>query len=523
MTRTDPREDLGALTRNGTWLLGSRVTAMTIGLLSMPILMSALGLTQFGAWAVLLGGTFAFGTLELGMSSAVMRWATLAMMPESASLGRHDLNAIMSNSLACTTSVFAVIGVPVFIAAEPLAAWLNLPVTPLLSPGQCILLIYTTVAVMALLRCTMAPMLAARRFAPHASFTVLQSGVGSIATCAVAWTTHRLDLVLIANALSIIGVQGVAAIWTRRRLPWKFSRSSLDRRLAYAMLRFGAALQFSDVATFVMYQFDKLIISGVVAPMEVAHYEVASRTAQALGGVSNSPMMAFLPSLTERHGRNEDPSSTLLSLFRLTVIGAGCFLLLPLAVSPIGLFAWIGEVGYHAAGTFALLALAVVSSLLIAPLTMAAQAMGRASMEFRRAAGAMLINVPVAVLLIQAYGKQGAALGTLIASLVANALFAHWMLRALDLSWRRLMTGLWPMLTPILVVTALLAAAAYLVEPLVISSRWYMAPTAAALYAAALLGMLAWLWLSGAFLPEERAWLRSLWIRRFELGSRIVR
>ena len=31
--------------------------------------------------------------------------------------------------------------------------------------------------------------------------------------------------------------------------------------------------------------------------------------------------------------------------------------LLPLAVAPIGLFAWIGQIGYHAAPTFALLAL----------------------------------------------------------------------------------------------------------------------------------------------------------------------
>ncbi len=516
MTSTEPDHDVATLTRNVAWLLGTRMVTMAIGLLGLPILMSTLGLLQFGSWAVLLGGTFAFGTLELGMSSAVMRWTTLALMPESERFGAHDINAIMSNSLACAAAVFALAGIPLFVLAEPLAAWLNLPATEWFSAGQCIMIVYSTVSIMALLRCTVAPMLAARRMDVHAGFTTLQAFVGAAATWGVAWTTRRLDMVLVANALAIITVQVFAALWTRRRMPWRLAPRTLDRGLARAMLGYGISLQFSDLSTFVMYQFDKLIISGVVSPVEVTHYEVASRSAQSLGSISSAPFIAFTPTLTERHGRREDPSADLLRMLRLTVLGTGLFLLLPLAVARIGLFAWVGQIGYHAAATFGLLALSVISTTLVMPLSISAQAMGRASMELTRAAGAMIINVPASVLLINAYGKEGAAMGTLIACVIANSLFAAWLLRALALPWRAVAADLRSLLVPIVATAVAIALLERLVEPWVIASRWYMAPTAAVLYVLGALGVSLWIWRGEALHPEERALvlsLRTRWMR----------
>lgn len=510
MQPPEARREADLAAWNGAWVLGTRLVTMAIGLLGLPILMSALGLLQFGAWAVLLGGTFAFGTLELGMSVAVMRWTTLSLMPESKANGGHDLDAIMSNSLACTSLVFAIVGLPLYVASEPLAAWLQLPQTPLLTPGQCILVIYATVALLALLRCTIAPMLAARRMAVHSSFTLMQSAIGAAVTWGVAWTTRRLDLVILANAAAIVGVQLFASLWTRRRMPWHFSRRLLDRRLAGDMLRFGAALQFSDLSVFIMYQFDKLVISGVVAPTEVTHYEVASRSAQALGNVSSAPFVAFAPAMTERHGRQQDMAEDLLRMLRLTLFGSGLFLLLPLAVARLGLYSWIGQIGYHASSTFALLAMSVISTVLIMPLSITAQAQGRARVEFGRAFAAMLVNVPCSFLLIHAYGKEGAALGTLSACLLANSVFAWWLLRSLQLSWTRVYAGMRALLWPILATTAAIALVAHVVEPWLIVSRYYMAPATVVLYGLGALALVTWLWRGNALHEDERTMLASL-------------
>ncbi len=142
---------LGKHAKDGIWLVASRLLTMAIGMVGLPILMSSLGALQFGAWAVLLGGIYAFGTLELGMSSSVMRWSAMAATrnPEP---GATDISVIMTNALAGTTMVFALGGLGIWISADALADWLNLPDTPLLTPAQCILAVYATVAVTALLR-----------------------------------------------------------------------------------------------------------------------------------------------------------------------------------------------------------------------------------------------------------------------------------------------------------------------------------------------------------------------------------
>jgi peptidoglycan biosynthesis protein MviN/MurJ (putative lipid II flippase) len=139
-------------------------------------------------------------------------------------------------------------------------------------------------------------------------------------------------------------------------------------------------------------------------------------------------------------------------------------------------------------------------------------------MEFKRAGGAMLINVPLSASLIYAYGKEGAALGTLIACFVANSLFAHQLLKRLGLAWRRTLAALWPLLLPLGATALGLAVAARAIEPLVIASRWYMAPAALGLYLAGLAVAGFWLWQSGSLDASERAYLASL-VRRL-LGGR---
>ncbi len=495
--------------RDGAWLIATRLLTLVIGMAGLPVLMSSLGSLQFGAWAVLLGGTFAFGTLELGLSSAVMRWATLAEA-EHRGADTLSVSAVMSNALACSVSVFALGGFLIGAVAEPLARWLNLPDTPLLTPGQCILLVYGCVGIIALLRLVIALMFAYRRFRPYAVVTVGQAVAAAAATWSVAISSGRLDLVLIANAIAIIGVQFFAAIWFSRQHPWRFSRGSLSPKTMWAMLRHGAALQFSDLSTFVMFQFDKLLIAAMVTPAEVAHYEVASRATQALGSLPSTSFKVVVPDLIDHFGRGGPPQEQLVSLLRFTLLGTAVFLLLPIAVAPIGLFAWVGQVGYHAAGVFLLLALAITSNVLVMPFNIYLQAVGRVELELRRAMTAAAANIPLSVLLIGHLGKEGAALGTLIACLGANLLFAIGFQRNFKVPLNQMVRGTASIAWPIACTVGLIGCAAWLIEPLVITSRWRMAPAAAGLYACGLVLLATLLMRTGALTARERERLLSV-------------
>ncbi|MGQ0801659.1 MAG: oligosaccharide flippase family protein [Pseudomarimonas sp.] len=497
---------------DGMWLLLARGISIALGILGLPILMSSLGHLQFGAWAVLLGGVFAFGTLEFGLSSAVVRWASLAQSRTN-SMGAPaspSLDAVLSNALLCTFIVYCLGGVLLLSVVEPIAAWLQLPETPLLSPANCILWVYSTVAAVALLRCANSLMQSSGRMRAFAVTSVAQSLTGAVLTWPVAFLTERLDLLLFANTFALLLVQSLAAVWTRRRVHWKMRRRHIELKLMAAMFRHGSALQLSDLATFVMFQFDKLIIAGVVTPSEVSHYEVASRSAQALGQLPQAPFAALTPVWTRQHARDESLAAPAVQMLRITIIGIGFFLLLPLAVAPIGLFAWVGQVGYHAAAVFMLLTVALIANLLVLPLSICAQAIGRASLELRRALIAMICNAPLTLTLIQVYGKEGAALGTAIACVLANAWFATQLMRALHLSIRQFLSALWPVVLPVIVVFSVLAISAQAIEPIVIVSRWRMAPASAMLYAAAATTLVFWLLRGRVLTADEQAFLIRL-------------
>jgi O-antigen/teichoic acid export membrane protein len=508
---------------DGAWLLFARAISISLGILGLPILMSSLGQLQFGAWAVLLGGVFAFGTLEFGLSSAVMRWTSMART-EPASTRTNampSIDAVLTNALLTTFLIFALGGALLATAAQPLADWLQLPDTPLFSPADCILWVYATVAIVALLRCGIALMQSSGHIRAFAVTSIAQSAAVALLTWPVALVTARLDLLLIVNAVAMISIQCLAAIWIRRRVRWKVVAGEANIGLMWAMLRHGSALQLSDLATFVMFQFDKLIIAGVVTPSEVSHYEVASRSAQALGQLPLAPYGALAPVLTEQHTRDESLAAPALQMLRVSIFGIGFFLLLPLAVAPIGLFAWVGQVGYHASAVFMLLTIALTANLLVMPLTLCAQAMGRAPLEFRRALSAMFLNAPLTFLLIQHFGKEGAALGTAIACVVANAWFTRRMMRALRLDGRQLLAAVWPVAKPVLVVFAALLLAAQAVEPIVISSRWRMAPASAILYSLAAAALATWFVRGCGLSIEERLFLARLpWVGRLIGGAR---
>lgn len=509
----------GAFARDGAWLLAARIASMAVGIVGLPVMISGLGYAQFGVWSVLLGGVFAFGTLELGIASSVMRWSTLALHRGAEGDAEEGIDAVLTNAIACTSVIFALGGVILAIVAAPLAAWLKLPTTPLLTPAQCLLWVYGTVAAVALLRSGVILMQSSGHFRAFALTSVLQSLACAAATWPIAWATNRLDLLLVANTGAILMVQGGAAAWARKRARWTLQPRLLSLRLVGAMLRHGSALQFADLANFVLFQLDKMLIAGLVAPSEVAHYEVASRSVQSLGQLPTVPYAAVVPGLTRHFADRSDLGLPILHLMRITLVGIGFTLLLPLAVAPIGLFAWVGQVGYQAAPLFSLLVMAVMANLLVLPLSICAQAMGRAPLDMRRSLLAIVINVPLSFVLIKQYGNQGAALGTLVACLTANTLFARRFLHLLQVDAGWLLRALWPIAWRLLLAFLALCLAERLIEPLVISSRWKMAPAVVVLYAITATCVGSWLLRSPALRPEDK----QLLVRIPRLGPLLAR
>jgi len=251
------------------------------------------------------------------------------------------------------------------------------------------------------------------------------------------------------------------------------------------MFLHGFNLQFSDMMYFVHFQFDKMLIAGFVGLAEVTHYECASRAGQALRSIPGFGLGSFLPTATEKYSRKGNFWNDYIALTRVASLSAVFLLLLPMAVSPLFLFAWVGQVGYHGRWVFMLLATGISISIIAMPVNLFIQAMGRTGVMARLAVISIIINLVMSVLLIQIWGKEGAAAGTTLAISIAGMMYLFDFHTVNNRSMAATIATVIHLIWPALLICALCYGVEQLIEPWVISSRWYMAPAALVLYGVA--------------------------------------
>ncbi|MHC4139511.1 MAG: hypothetical protein ACYSR1_06630, partial [Planctomycetota bacterium] len=165
------------------------------------------------------------------------------------------------------------------------------------------------------------------------------------------------------------------------------------------------------------------------------------------------------------------------------------FLLAPLTVSSLFLFAWVGQIGYHGRHVFMFLATGIAVNILVVPVSIFIQAMGRTSLEAVISFCSIIMNVLFSLILIKFWGKEGAAAGTGLAMILAGMMYTYLFhkvhRRSMAYTIRYLLHYSWPLLFICLIWFALGRA----IEPLVISSRWYMGPASVVLYVSLVLAL----------------------------------
>ena len=202
---------------------------------------------------------------------------------------------------------------------------------------------------------------------------------------------------------------------------------------------------------------------------------------------------------------------------RLTVYAVCVLMLAPVAIAPVFLYAWTGEMGYLGRWVFLALIVGAMAGMLSLPAAILAKASGRADLPATSAALSILLNIPLSLALVLKWGLAGAALGTSVALVLSAArlvrsVHAHF-------GWRvsaslRVMGALWP---PILVCICCGAMTYWAfdawfasVEPGVRFARaTRVGPglVALLLYALCVGCMFLVELIRGAFTPEERGWL----------------
>lgn len=439
------------------WLLVARLANMAVGLAVIPLLIHYLGGEGFAAWAVLLALGAVFSLIECGMGLTFIKEAAPAIqLGELAGVG-----PILVEVSAIVVAAFLICAGPVFLAAPAIAHLVRIPDAPWLSAKQMLQFVYVAVAVRAILQLVAHTLNAARRFRALAVSTFAQSVCSNVAAAAVAVLTGRLDLTLITFWLA----QMVILPFGWLLLPGVFSRFTLQlpkpNRL-WHLWAHGLKVEIYGWTQIACYQFDKFLIAAFVGLWAVAPYEVATRSALALRSVPASGIDSFLSSASI--GQTNGPALWS-SYQRMTEIAAATvliFMAAPLAVAPVFLYAWTGEMGYSARLVFLCLMLGAAFSVISLPAAAIAQAAGRADLQAKSAMVTLLVNLPLSWLLVWHWKMSGVAFGT-AAALVSGSLMllasVHTLYQQPLKGTAQLIARFWPALT----VCVLWGIACYLV------------------------------------------------------------
>lgn len=399
-------------------LVSARIANITVALGMIPVLVHFLGGEGFAAWALLLALSAAFSAFEMGMAPTFVKLAAPLIQQRN----WEQVNSV-------TGHVAAILGLA-FIAAAPfvllfsgaIAQSLHLPDSQWLTAREMIIFVFLAVAARAVLQLGALTFNAARRFGALAGFSFAQSFAANCAATAAAALTGRVDVALAAYWTSQLVVLACAAVAARRYFA-SVQHVGLPRVATLrSMLNHGLKIQVCDWAQIINFQFDKFLLASFMGLWTVAPYEVANRGVLALRSIPISGLDSFLATAAINRESGQDPWPRYLAFTRLAADAALVFLVLPVIIAPIFLYAWTGEMGYAARWAFLLLLLGAAANILAMPAALLAQATGRADIQARSALVSLLINVPLSIFLVHEWGMTGAAAGTAIAMLTGSVM-----------------------------------------------------------------------------------------------------
>ncbi len=435
-------------------MVGARVASMLMGIATIPFLIHYLGSTGFAAWALLLALGAGFSLLDLGANNIIVRF-----LAEPAASGRwHEVRATLGLVWVMLATVYALGLAAAFYLSGPLAAWLRLPATEWLTPREAVCVVFVAVALKAFLETATRTLYAARQFQTVALIALLQPLLSNLAAIGTAWGTSRLDLTLLAFWFVQLNLLALLCFLFRRQCLPTLDATNFSVVQMGRMAAFGLKTQVEQWAQFINFQFDKLIIAGFVGLWAVAPYEVANRSVLALRSVPASGVETMLPAVVLLQADRAGVLHWYLDSMRITVYGLCVFMLAPLAVAPVFLYAWTGELGYVGRWVFLALLTGAMASVLTLPAAILSQASGRADLPARSAGTSMVLNVLLSLLLVLNWGLAGAAIGTAIALVLGagqllHSVHAHFGWRVADTF--RAVARLWPPVTVCLCVGGL--------------------------------------------------------------------
>jgi O-antigen/teichoic acid export membrane protein len=469
-----------------------------------PIMLSRLGLAQFGVWAVT-GALAQYARLfDFGITRSLARFVALFD-------ARGDRRGI-EESLAVGLAAVAVLGavvIGVALAAAPLLSD-NLGVLDTAEMRTVVLSSVGILITALIVDVINAVPVGLRQMGPPNVAAVLGGIVNFVASIVVLTQTTKLPAYAIANfaaalAAVVFAVVALTRVWHGPYL------SRPNRGRAREIISFGLKSQAITAAELVNVQTDKVIIAVMLGPKTAGAYEIANRVVQGVLAFGTIALSAMIPTATaEIVERGRQVVEEFYSRYTRSALTIALPMFGALCVScPFLLVAWLGESPPETDQIVVLLSVAFSASLTTGVAMTLVMADGHPGLVAQTAFLVVVLNVVSTIAVAPIFGLWGVLIATVAAEVTASSVFLVRFHRRYGFGWRDFRQAVGPPLILTLVV-AIPYAAIYLVGVSIPTTR----PPAllGALATGGTYGIICWLIASALrMLPQKLSyrWLRS--------------
>ncbi|MCP5182206.1 MAG: oligosaccharide flippase family protein [Pseudomonadales bacterium] len=495
-----------SLTRNVIANYAGQIYVALIGIALVPLYVKYMGIEAFG-----LVGFFAmlqawFMLLDMGLTPTMSR--------ETARFGGGSTDALtLRRLLRALEGVFvavAAIGmVALVVGSDRIAAdWLKVQDLPLAEVQRAVILMAIIVGLRWICGLYRGAIIGFERLV---WLNVFNAGIATVRFGLVvpflmfvgSTPTHYFGFQLVVAVFELgmlvhMAYRLMPAVDGTARLPW-------DWRPLRGILKFSLTIAFTSAVWVLVTQTDKLLLSGIVALEEYAHFTLAVLVASGIMMISSPISGALLPRMTRLNAQGDEPA--LIGLYRratqlVAVVAIPAAVTLALFAEPV-LWAWTGdrELARIAAPVLALYALGNGFLALAAFPYYLQFAKGDLRLHLIGNFFFLLLFIPLLLWMTRTHGMLGAG----YAWIIANATpFVLW----LPVVHRRFSRGLhslwlWRDIGPIAFASAVAAACA---------SSLIQWPTGRLAVVASLAGVGACVLLSAM---AGSSWLRGLLVARW--------
>ncbi len=407
--------------RNSFYQVALQLVTFLFPLILTPLIVSGIGEEQFGIYALVLGFITVFGLFDFSISSSFVVF-----------LSRHFENNDRENLISTFNAglfFYALFSIVIcgagLLLRESLLSVLNIPESfkeisvTVYNLGLLIFLVNSVFAIFS------SALISMQKMYITSASGIAGAFLNFILTVTALYSGYGLTGIVAAQLITAVAVSGFNAASAFRLMPGlKISPASVKASSLKEMMKFGSQMQISKLATFASEKYDEFLLAHFTSLGNVTYFNIASRISRTGRLIPFQIIPQIAPVAASLKARNEERK--LANLFEassryLTLAAAPVFVFI-FAFSDLIINTWMGEGFGLSADILKVLAAGQLFNMAFsAPGNSVIPNTGEPRYQMHEGLINLAFNIVLSFLLIKYYGILGAAIGSVISTLIASS------------------------------------------------------------------------------------------------------